>query len=1314
MDFLKIDTKSKPGERNVDEIRPKFLVGKKKDLMIRGGDFYAVWDEARGKWSTSQDDVIRMVDDELEQYRKKKEELAKQEDRPRRYSVAWMWDSDSGSIDRWKKYVTKQQEDNYHPLDEVLIFANSERHREDYSSKQLPYPLEAGAYDCWDEIVGTLYNPEERHKIEWAIGAVVSGDSRDIQKFLVFYGAGGSGKSTILNIIQMLFDGYYCLFDAKALGSANDAFALEPFKDGPLVAIQHDGDLSRIEDNTRLNSLVSHEEMVVNEKHKSLYSKRFCCMLFMGTNKPVKITDSRSGIIRRLIDVHPKEQEKIEYKRYCKLMDGVRFELGAIAQHCLEVYEQDKNCYDSYIPIGMMGATNDTYNFMEENFEWLLESEYITLNEAWNRYNEYCTSAKIPDHIRLRKMQLKEELKAYFKVFKERGRSEDGKTTYNLYSDLRKDKFGIYSADPVENQTAEQASWLKMDCAVSLFDMVMAHQPAQYTTESGTPRFKWMNVDATLKDIDTTQLHYVKVPENLIVIDFDISNSDGVKLREANIEAASKWPKTYAEFSKSGAGVHLHYYYAGDPSKLSRIYEAGIEIKVFTGNSSLRRKLTFCNDIPIATITSGLPLREEKPVVNFDGLKNDKALKTLILRALNKEYAPYATKPSIDLVKKVLDDAYASGIHYDVTPLRPALISFAAQSTHQANKCLELVGQMKFKSDESSASTENDDEHIAFYDVEVFPNLFVVVWKSPGLPPVKMINPTPEAVEDLCKLQLIGFNCRRYDNHILYARMMGWNNGQLYNLSQRIIAGDKDAFFGEAYNISKTDVFDFCAKKQSLKKWEIELGQHHQELGLRWDQPVDKSMWQTVADYCVNDVLATEATYYANKADYVAREILTELANIFAPKTKSTVNDTTNTLTGRIIFGDEKNPQSEFVYTDLRQYFPGYVFDRGKSTYRGVEVGEGGRVYANPGIYHNVKTFDIASMHPHSIIALNLFGDRYTKKFKMLVDLRILIKHKKFDEAKQLFDGALSKYLDDPDMAKALSGALKIAINSVYGLTSANFPNKFKDPRNIDNIVAKRGALFMVDLQHEVEARGGTVVHIKTDSIKIEDPSPEIEEFICDYGKKWGYTFEVESEYDRMCLVNDAVYIAKYKVPQYDKVSGKEQMWTATGTQFQVPYVFKTLFSKEPIEFNDLCETKSVTSALYLDMNEDLPNVSEYEKELDKLNKQYKGLDIPEEVKNRMNELNKLISVGHSYKFIGRVGQFCPIKPGFGGGVLLREKDGKYSAATGTKGYRWLESEDVKLLKKENAIDDRYYRILVDGAVAAISEYGDFEAFIAS
>ena len=89
---------------------------------------------------------------------------------------------------------------------------------------------------------------------------------RQSKKFIVLYGEGGSGKSTFLNIVQKLFDGYYAMFEAKALVGSSNQFATEVFKNNPLVAIQHDGDLSKIEDNSKLNSIISHEEMTMNEK----------------------------------------------------------------------------------------------------------------------------------------------------------------------------------------------------------------------------------------------------------------------------------------------------------------------------------------------------------------------------------------------------------------------------------------------------------------------------------------------------------------------------------------------------------------------------------------------------------------------------------------------------------------------------------------------------------------------------------------------------------------------------------------------------------------------------------------------------------------------------------------------------------------------------------------------------------------------------------------------------------------------------------------------------------------------------------------
>lgn len=372
--------------------------------------------------------------------------------------------------------------------------------------------------------------------------------------------------------------------------------------------------------------------------------------------------------------------------------------------------------------------------------------------------------------------------------------------------------------------------------------------------------------------------------------------------------------------------------------------------------------------------------------------------------------------------------------------------------------------------------------------------------------------------------------------------------------------------------------------------------------------------------------------------------------------------------------------------------FPGYEFiefgddNQPHNIYRGEDVGFGGYVWALPGMYGRTVCFDVSGMHPASIRALNYLGE-YTKNYAELVDVRTLIKHKNFDEARKMLNGKLAPYLDDESKAKELSKALKLAQNSVYGLTSAKFDNPFRDPRNKNNIVALRGALFMINLKHEVQSRGFTVIHCKTDSIKVVDPDESISNFIIEYGKQYGYNFEIEHIFEKICLVNNAVYIGK--LASDDPESPSE--WTATGAQFQVPYVFKKLFSKEPIVFEDLCETKEVKTALYLDMNEDLPE----------------------------NE--------HQYQFIGKVGLFCPIKPGCGGGILLREakdKDGntKYDSATGADGYRWLEAEAVKNLGKEDDVDRSYYDRLIDSAIygsgtdknrkPGISDFGDFEWFV--
>jgi len=1242
MDFYQI--KERSTKSGTIELYPDFKVTRSKDLMVRAKSFYAIWDSEKGLWSTDEYDVQRLVDKELTEYR---DRLSAKTDSS--ISVKYMSEFSTRAWAQYRTYLAHIS-DNSHQLDMNLTFSNMEVTKKDYVSKRLPYPLEMGDTTAYDELMATLYAPEERQKLEWAIGAIISGDAKDIQKFVVLYGEGGSGKSTFLNIVQKLFSGYYTTFEAKALTGSNNSFSTEVFRNNPLVAIQHDGDLSKIEDNTKLNSIISHEEMTMNEKYKPSYTAKANAFLFMATNKPVKITDAKSGIIRRLIDVHP-TGNKLPVTKYHNLMSRIDFELGGIAYKCLEVYRATgKNYYSNYRPLSMILETDIFFNFIESYYFAFLEQDGISLSQAYTMYKEYCEESLI--EYKLPKYKFREELKNYFSKFYDVTRVE-GKQVRSYYSGLLKDKFS--SSKPIE---ISKATWLSIDSNNSKFDEIGKDFTAQYANSEGLPRRSWANNKSRLKDLDTSKLHYVKVPKNHIVIDFDIKDDSGEKSAELNLESASKFPPTYAEFSKSGSGVHLHYIYDGDVSKLSNLYSTGIEIKVFNGDASLRRKLSKCNNLSITTINSGLPLKKEK-MINADSVKTEKGLRELIKRNLQKEIHS-ATKPSVDFIYTILEEAYNSGLKYDVRDMRNSILAFANNSTNNSSYCVNLVSKMKFNSDETSAYiTKYEDDRLVFFDTEVFPNLFLLTWKFEGEDNkcVHLINPSPLELEDLFKYKLVGFNCRKYDNHIIYARYIGYTVNQIYELSKKIIAGNKSAMFSEAYNISYTDVYDFSSLKQSLKKFEIDLGIHHQELGFPFDEPVPEDKWIKVMEYCENDVIATEATFISRKDDFTARQILADLSGL-------SVNDSTQSHTAKIIFGDDPKPQSKFVYTDLSELFPGYKFELGKSTYKGEDPGEGGYVYAEPGYYQNVALLDVASMHPTSIELLNLFGP-YTDKYSEIKSARIAIKHKDYEKAKDMLGGTLKKYLKSTKNADALSYALKIIINIVYGLTSAKFDNKFRDNRNADNIVAKRGALFMIDLKEAIQSKGWKVVHIKTDSIKIPNANEEIIKFVIDFGKKYGYSFEHEATYDKLCLVNDAVYIAK-----------EGHKWTTVGAEFSHPYIFKELFSKEVIEFKDLCEVKSVTTALYLDMNE--------------------GLEENE----------------HNFMFVGRTGSFCPMIPNSGGGILLREKDGKYHAVSGTKGFRWLQSQNVLLFGKEKDINLEYFRILVDKAIAHIEEFVSFETLI--
>lgn len=1239
MDFIRVAYKE--DKTGIRQFYPALLAVESQDLVVRGGQFAAIWDESTGLYNRKVSQAPGIID---RWFAKAVGEQLRPGD-----SIKKVREFDNQIFSRLMGLI-RNIGDMGPELDLKLVFANETPVKADAATFRMGYSLSDAPHAAWDEMCMKLYGPEERLKFEYAIGSILTGASLYQHKAYVFFGDPGTGKSTIMNVIEKLFAGHIGAFKSAELGNASSQFSLEPFKLNPLVAIDHDADLSRIEINNLLNSIISHDPIQINSKGKSLFEIVPRSMLFIGTNKAVKITDSKSGLYRRMVDIHPTGETFVEAE-YRRLVAAVQFELGAIAQHCINIFQELGPEYlSSYKPVDMMYRTNDLFNFVQEHR--LVLEQGITLKHAWKLFTEWCVESDIRQVYK--QYQFRDALKDYFKEWHEQIMI-DGERHRSYFKDLRTlEKFSWQGLVPKSKH-----SWLDMEPQASIFDDLMADMPAQLSTGNDAHPLKqaWDKVTTKLSDIDTMEEHFVKVPTEHIVIDFDLKDADGNKSLAACLEAAALWPPTYAEPSRSGNGLHLHYDVNQiDVGGIEADHSPGIEIKTLLGGASLRRRFTVSNGLPVAAISSGLPIKEVRPVISATTMANEKSLRKQIVRNLNKETHKY-TKPSMDMIKQVLDDAVAQGMVFDVSDMWDEILEFALSSSNQKTACMQIALSLPLKSEEDveAVPVERSEKPIAYYDLEVYPNLFAIGYiTEDGTDVVRMVNPTPQEVQSLIdNYRLIGFYNRLYDNHILWARTLGYSNQELFKLSQAIITeNNRHKMFGAAYSLAYGDLYDILTKKQSLKKWEIELCLPHMEMDLPWDKDVPEDRVLDVLEYMCNDVLSTREVARANKQDMAAREILAHLSGL-------EVCNTANQHTAELVFPGVKETADELQYTDLRETFPGYEFDRfapgkDKSTYKGIKVGEGGYVYAEPGMYNNVVLLDVASMHPTSIIELNLFG-KYTENFKRLLDIRLLIKKGDYDTAIDL-DPRLAPYLQDKESAKALSDALKLVINSVYGLTAASFPNKFKDERNIDNIVAKRGALFMVDLKEFVEKAGFKVAHIKTDSIKIPDATPEIIQAVAEFGAKYGYTFEHEATYEKFCLVNDAVYVCR-----------EDGKWSATGKQYQHPVVFKTMFSSEEIVPADYVEVKQVAKGhMYL---------------------------VDEDDTNR--------------QFVGKFGAFVPV---LDGRRLLRIDGDKEGAVTGAKDFLW-ELDNIAFSNKLD-VDTSYFQKLVDDGIANIEKHGSFSDFV--
>lgn len=1189
--------------------------------------------------------------------------------------------------DKLNKFVRNFQHNKGIQFDTKVIFDDQPITRSMYATTQLDYHPQDIPTPYFDKAMDLWYG-DYVEEILWFTGAAITGKSLKNQKMLFIRGVPGTGKSTYLDILEALLGDYARPINLQTFTDKSSDFGKEQFKNAP-VLIDRDADIRSMSDKITFNKLLSHEMFSINPKGKSHYDDKFTGVIFAASNYDVQMGNTdKDGTARRLAIVYSsgKTMPSNEYDE--ALSHIMNEEIPGIAYKAIQTFNKLGERWSQNLTVDndMYYKTNLQYQFIRDAYVDGLIGEKVTLTKVSELYKEFLEENNL--ETRNYRNRIKESMLGFYK-FAERDRV-NGKSQRNVFYEPDVAKIlGVNKQNerdiPKESDNKSQDR-IRPEFISEFNYFEHSTFPGQETNDKGNPKFPWDKVVTTAADINQRELHYIRAPKELIRIDFDADTLD------ENIKLAEGYPETYGEISKSGKGIHLWYFYDGDDVEtLVRHISPEVEIKINTGKAGVRRKFTHSNGVEqIATMRpSDLSHKETSMLKDTENMfHNEQTLRAQIQKSLRKENTG-STITEVQFIKHLLDEAISSGKDFDVKDLRQQVLTFATRSRHQADKALQIFAKMEFSSKEEEEQRAWNDQHqgfvdipdkeLVFFDIESIPDLFMVSYTEYDTgKPVTLIEYEPlnmhitrEQIDKLLARPLVGFNNLRYDNHIMYGAHLGKDAEKLYYQSKHLVThGDNSGTYNAAYQLAYTDLYDLIPDKQSLKKWEIEMGMKHNELDVDWNAtaqenadrlgvPVEQFI-ETMAEYNRDDVLASNELFHYRYADYEARKMLAELTNM-------PVSSTTNTLSAQFIFGNDNRPQDKLVYTDLREKFPGYTYEYDPKTkkivneYRGFDPSNGGFVYTNPGVHKNVVELDVSSMHPHSAIALGYFGP-YASRFEELVAVVGLLKHptdENLAQVKQMLGGALAPYIKEGTNYKGLRYSLKIVINATYGMSSAKFDNKFRSPKNVDNIIAKRGALYMIDLKYHIESLGYTVVHIKTDSIKVSNADETIINDIQEFARSYGYEMEIAGMYDRMVLIDKAQLIGHNK-------GEDENSWHAIGAEFAQPFVYKTLFDKsEPLYEKDYLITKTTKAGpMYL-----------------------------------------------GDEFIGKAGEFYPSKTGLElTWAKTDEETGevKHNSVTGAKGFKWRLSTELT----KDDIDMSYFDQMLDTSIEKIKSVGDIKELL--
>lgn len=399
------------------------------------------------------------------------------------------------------------------------------------------------------------------------------------------------------------------------------------------------------------------------------------------------------------------------------------------------------------------------------------------------------------------------------------------------------------------------------------------------------------------------------------------------------------------------------------------------------------------------------------------------------------------------------------------------------------------------------------DENLLFYDIESFKEDALVVFKDIKNEVVGIFHNDFEGMFETIKGKtLVGFNNYFYDDPMLEKMLACWTPQQLKEQNDRLIGGQKVKIYRLGSEIITLDCFQQAdVSKPSLKKIEANMGANIYEslIDFNIDRELTEEELEETIQYCAYDVQMTIEIFKKRIKDYFEPK-LNIVAMLDDTIQKRAIRWNTTTISANLVTNGKPLQQWSDVrlgtYDESGEYemfakVPKQVEtfwkenatkDKGKYVHEEfgckIEFGFGGLhgvPIRNKVRYKNVKMLDVASLYPNIINKLDVLGGRTQFYKENLVDKRLAIKH----------------------TDKTLSAALKLVINSIYGLLRSDY-SLLKNKMGAISVCIY-GQIILYDLCKRL-APTCEIVNINTDGVGFVTDSDDYikvwEEWQDDYG----------------------------------------------------------------------------------------------------------------------------------------------------------------------------------------------------------------------